>query len=70
MGSMMCFMGARSSRIIRTRYVQELDRVEEGFRIHDFDLKAIGELRRSWGIFWDRRTDLYDALLTKNGHTQ
>ena len=50
--------------------VEEMDRVEEGFRIHDFDLKAIGELRRSWGLFRDRRTDLYDVLLTKDGDTQ
>ena len=47
--------------------VQEMDRTEEGFRVQDFDLAAIGELRRSWGIFRDRRTDLYDVLLTKDG---
>jgi N-carbamoylputrescine amidase len=50
--------------------VQEMDRKEEGYRMHDFDLKAIGELRRSWGVFRDRRTDLYDVLLTKDGKTQ
>jgi N-carbamoylputrescine amidase len=48
--------------------VEEMDRTREGFRIHDFDLAALGELRRSWGIFRDRRIDLYDALLTKDGH--
>jgi N-carbamoylputrescine amidase len=50
--------------------VQEMDRAEEGFRMHEFDLEAIGELRRSWGIFRDRRTDLYGVLLTKDGSTQ
>ena len=50
--------------------LQEMDRTEEGFRIADFDLAAIGELRRSWGIFRDRRTDLYDVLLTKDGKTK
>ncbi len=48
----------------------ELDRVEEGFRCHDLDLKAIGELRRSWGLFRDRRPELYDAVLTKDGSTR
>jgi N-carbamoylputrescine amidase len=49
--------------------VQEMDRVEEGFRLHDFDLKDIGKLRRSWGLFRDRRPELYGALLTKDGVT-
>ncbi len=47
--------------------VQEMDRTEEGFRIHDFDLASIAELRRTWGIFRDRRTEIYGALLTKDG---
>jgi N-carbamoylputrescine amidase len=50
--------------------VEEMDRVEQGFRCHDFDLKAIGELRRSWGVFRDRRPELYGALLTKDGQTR
>jgi N-carbamoylputrescine amidase len=50
--------------------VEDMDRTEEGFRCSDFDLRAIGDLRRSWGIFRDRRTDLYDVLLTKDGRTQ
>jgi N-carbamoylputrescine amidase len=49
--------------------VQEMDRVEEGFRIQRFDLRAIGELRRSWGVFRDRRVDLYGPLLTLDGRT-
>jgi N-carbamoylputrescine amidase len=49
--------------------LQEMDRNEEGFRMHDFDLAAIGELRRSWGVFRDRRPELYEALLTKDGAT-
>lgn len=50
--------------------VAEMDRVEQGFRCHDFDLGAIGELRRSWGVFRDRRPELYGALLTKDGYTR
>jgi N-carbamoylputrescine amidase len=44
-----------------------MNRIEEGFRVHDFDFSAIAELRRSWGIFRDRRPEMYDALLTKDG---
>jgi N-carbamoylputrescine amidase len=47
--------------------VQEMDRVEEGFRAHDFDFASIAELRRSWGVFRDRRPEIYGALLTKDG---
>ena len=50
--------------------VAEMNRTEEGFKIHNFDLDAIGNLRRSWGIFRDRRPELYDALLTMDGKTK
>ncbi len=50
--------------------VEDMDRVEEGFRCHDFDLAALGALRRSWGLFRDRRPELYHGLLTKDGHTR
>lgn len=32
-----------------------------------FDLQAISEYRRSWGVFRDRRPDLYGSLLTLDG---
>jgi N-carbamoylputrescine amidase len=47
--------------------VQDMDRIEEGFRVQDFDFQNIAELRRSWGIFRDRRPEIYGALLTKDG---
>ena len=47
--------------------VQEMNRTEEGFRIHSFDLDEIGALRRSWGVFRDRRPELYGALMTVDG---
>ncbi len=34
-----------------------------------FDLDAIAALRRSWGLFRDRRTDLYGAVATLDGVT-
>ena len=45
----------------------EMDRVEEGVRLQSFDLAAIGELRRSWGVFCDRRPELYGGLLSIDG---
>jgi len=47
--------------------VAEMDRMEEDFRIADFDLKEIGALRRSWGVFRDRRPELYKMLLSRDG---
>jgi N-carbamoylputrescine amidase len=45
----------------------EMDRVEEGVRLQTFDLTEIGELRRSWGVFRDRRPELYGSLLSIDG---
>ena len=45
----------------------EMDRLEEGVRLQTFDLSAIGELRRSWGVFRDRRPELYGSLLSIDG---
>jgi len=50
--------------------VTEMDRNEEGVRLHNFDLDAVGELRRSWGVFRDRRPEHYSALLTIDGRTR
>jgi N-carbamoylputrescine amidase len=50
--------------------VAEMNRTEEGVRVHTFDLDAIEELRRSWGVFRDRRPELYGTLLTLDGKTR
>jgi N-carbamoylputrescine amidase len=50
--------------------VEEMSRTEEGVRVHSFDLDGIGELRRSWGVFRDRRPELYGALLTLDGRSR
>lgn len=43
--------------------VEEMDEKSEGFIIHEFDLKEIAKKRYSWGIFRDRRVDLYKDIL-------
>ena len=50
--------------------VQEMNRTEEGVRVAEFDFDAMGELRRSWGVFRDRRPELYGALMTMDGKTK
>jgi N-carbamoylputrescine amidase len=45
----------------------EMSRVEEGVRLQTFDLAAISELRRTWGVFRDRRPELYGRLLSIDG---
>jgi N-carbamoylputrescine amidase len=42
--------------------VTELNRVNEGVTVHAFDLDEIAKMRASWGLFRDRRPDLYGAL--------
>lgn len=50
--------------------VAELDRDSSGILVHSFDLDAIAHKRHSWGIFRDRRPDLFQVLLTKDGKAQ
>lgn len=43
--------------------VEEMNREEEGFRIHEFDLDAIDHERVSWGVFRDRRPECYGDII-------
>ena len=43
--------------------VEEMNREEEGFRIHEFDLTEIDKERVSWGVFRDRRPEVYKELV-------
>lgn len=49
--------------------VQEADRETQGILVHRFDLAKIAQYRREWGVFRDRRPDLYQQLLTLDGQT-
>ncbi len=44
--------------------MSEMDRVSEGFILHEFDLDALARERREWGIFRDRRPEMYTILTT------
>ncbi len=50
--------------------VQEADEVSEAVLVHTFDLDELAHIRRSWGVFRDRRIDIFDTLLTKDGKTK
>ena len=45
----------------------EMDRSSEGVVTASFDLDAIAAQRAGWGLFRDRRPDLYSALVTNDG---
>jgi N-carbamoylputrescine amidase len=47
--------------------VEEADRDSQTVLTHGFDLGAIRDYRRDWGVFRDRRPDLYGPLLTLDG---
>lgn len=42
----------------------------EGVVTATFDLDELALYRRNWGVFRDRRPDLYGPLLTNDGHTR
>ncbi len=39
--------------------VEQMDRVSEGFILHSFDLDELERERKSWGLFRDRRPEMY-----------
>jgi N-carbamoylputrescine amidase len=41
----------------------EADRVTEGVITASLDMNSIADLRRTWGVFRDRRHDLYGELV-------
>jgi N-carbamoylputrescine amidase len=50
--------------------VTELDRSQEGVVTATFDLDEIAKARASWGLFRDRRPDLYGALVSHDGQSK
>ncbi|GAB1481506.1 N-carbamoylputrescine amidase [Treponema sp.] len=47
--------------------VESADKSSEAMLIHEFDLDAIAIKRAAWGIFRDRRPDVYGSLLSYDG---
>ena len=68
--SSMTFYGSSFISDSEGNKVCELNRTEEGYIIHEFDLEEINEKRYSWGVFRDRRPELYHLItkLSKNNY--
>jgi N-carbamoylputrescine amidase len=47
--------------------VAEANRTDEVVLVAEFDLDALAEQRVEWGIFRDRRPELYGAIMTSDG---
>src|SRR5690606_34555733 len=47
--------------------VEELGQDEEGVLLHSYDLDRLEHIRSAWGVFRDRRPNLYDPLMTLDG---
>ena len=47
--------------------VAELDETSEGILVHSFDLDALERTRSAWGVFRDRRPNLYGPLQSLDG---
>lgn len=50
--------------------VQELNQSEEGILVHSFDLEQLEKVRSAWGVFRDRRPNLYWPLATLDGENR
>lgn len=50
-------------------FVQQAERTGEAVLTATFDLDALRDYRTAWGVFRDRRPDLYGPLLTLDGRT-
>lgn len=62
-GTEMTFFGSSFIADQYGNFVSSADREEETILYGDFDLEAIDKERVDWGVFRDRRTDLYSPLL-------
>ncbi len=47
--------------------VEELDETSEGVLVHAFDLDQLEHVRSAWGVFRDRRPNLYGPIRTLDG---
>ncbi|WP_028238586.1 N-carbamoylputrescine amidase [Stutzerimonas azotifigens] len=47
--------------------VEEMDETSEGVLVHSFDLDQLEHIRSAWGVFRDRRPNLYSPIRTLDG---
>ena len=61
--SSMTFYGSSFNADQTGTIVEEADRETESVLVHEFDLDAITQMRREWGVFRDRRPEMYGTLM-------
>ena len=61
--SLMTFYGSSFIADQTGTIVEEADRETESVLVHEFDLDAIAQMRREWGVFRDRRPEMYGTLM-------
>lgn len=62
--SSMTFYGSSFITDATGAIVEEADREHEMVLVHEFDLDEIAQTRREWGVFRDRRPEMYQTLLS------
>lgn len=62
--SSMTFYGSSFIADSTGAIVEEADRGHEMVLVHEFDLDEIAQTRREWGVFRDRRPEMYQTLLS------
>ncbi len=60
--SSLTFYARPSSRMKPARLSSRLTAKNAGVLTHTFDLDEIREMRRSWGVYRDRRPEMYGAM--------
>ena len=48
----------------------QANKTDEAVLVHEFDLQEIAAQRASWGLFRDRRPEMYQTLATSDGKTR
>lgn len=66
-GSAITFFGSSFITDGQGNTVAEANRADETVLSAEFDLDALAEQRTEWGVFRDRRPDLYQPILTLDG---
>lgn len=66
-GSTITFYGSSFITNHLGEKITEAERASEKILLAEFDLEAIAESRRLWGVFRDRRPEMYQTLVTSDG---
>ena len=66
-GLQMSFYGSSFITDHKGKLLAEADRDSTGVLVQSLDLAAMGEERLTWGIYRDRRPEMYGPLLSLDG---